>query len=1152
MANIVFNGSAGYPDGATSFVVPNVETQAGDYIFVIVNNDHRGAVSNLSVAWNSVAFTSPFTEEVAFTQPTDPFNRTSFFGLKVVTGGTADVVCTLSEYRTGSIAVVVGRNLDSTTPILMPTKQQVWSPYTAPSLTLTSIGSTDVPFSALVTAGWDSDYTSRVGTTWTAGAGQTSLADVGANDVWTGRLNVSSKVSGSVTTFTYSPSADTQAYSHFGFIFKGVEPAPRTTLAASVQNRINNATDNGGSTATGVQGATAVEARLSWGRRFHHTFGSGNLDKFRLIYNNWRGEASNNQEFNTGNSYTVTAGHVDFNGVLVPILFNGSRTITIADGANEIFSDWIYPAQFGLTEFVRGDTFWTKEHGTVPGPTPATNGKLPTSYRQTADFAGSQMFFYAAGQTTISSIDVAGMFTSTGALRYDRASAAPPLVIGTYIGGDKPVRMAIGDSMTQGTGDGTAFKHGRGSFQRAMVDADGSSNPYSSINFAVHGSAAPLAVQGTKMRGYAKYVNSVMINYGTNDFSLSGDSISVSGMVTRINSIRTAYTVINSTLRWGVHALGPRNTSTDAWATLVNQTTRTNWGAGGNPDLYNQGLSSTGYDVVFPNTAVRSSIDYHKFEANGTANLMAFDDTHYSTNGYTVTANQDRPLFATLDPVLESDTTPNAFTFTAQTGAVVSTPTTSNTITVSGINAAAAISISGGSGTYSKNGGAYVSTAGTVVAGDTVSVRVTSSGSASTPVTTTLTIGGVNGVFSVTTASAGATITAVNGSNPISAGQTNVSITTSGLSTLTGITIGGVACTNIAGSGDNWTFTAPNWVDGSTIPNFGANNVIATDGTLTTPAFSKVFAQRTNQGIQQLTSVPATSIGYIGYYTGGLNAAVNDHVVFDLPATLATASGQTVVDNGVDVDGRIHTDYTGAQSMWLRRASTGIAVVLTVTTASASDTTPDPFTFTSQTSVAISSPITSNTITVAGINSPAAISITGGTYSINGGAYISTASTVSVGNTVSVRLTSSASFNTATSTTLTIGGVTGTFTATTRVVDTVPNPLIFPTVTGTTVNTVTTSSAAVVSGIDAGQSIPITITGGTYSKNGGAYTNSAGTVILGDSITVRVTSSIAENTLVSATVTINGVNGVFNVITQGSASSVIPLIKRRFITGEYI
>ena len=122
MANIVFNGSAGYPDGATSFVVPNVETQAGDYIFVIVNNDHRGAVSNLSVAWNSVAFTSPFTEEVAFTQPTDPFNRTSFFGLKVVTGGTADVVCTLSEYRTGSIAVVVGRNLDSTTPILMPTK----------------------------------------------------------------------------------------------------------------------------------------------------------------------------------------------------------------------------------------------------------------------------------------------------------------------------------------------------------------------------------------------------------------------------------------------------------------------------------------------------------------------------------------------------------------------------------------------------------------------------------------------------------------------------------------------------------------------------------------------------------------------------------------------------------------------------------------------------------------------------------------------------------------------------------------------------------------------------------------------------------------------------------------------------------------------
>lgn len=593
-----------------------------------------------------------------------------------------------------------------------------------------------------------------------------------------------------------------------------------TVLFATVQNRINNATDNGGSTAAGVQGATAVEARLAWGCRWHHTFGSGNLDKIRFSYDNWRGEASNNQEFNTGNSFTVTAGHMDYNGQIVPILFSGERSLTVADGAAEVQSDWIYPAQFGLTEFPRGDTFFTKEHGTVPGPTPSTNGRLPTSYRQVADFAGCQMFFYAPGQTTISDIDTPGMFTSTGATRYDRSSGRCPIVLGTYVGGDKPVRMAIGDSMTQGTGDGSAFKHGRGSFQRSMVDADGNSNPFSSANFAVHGSAATLAVQGSKMRSYAKYANCAMINYGTNDFSLSGDSISVSGMMTRVNNIRTAYSVINPTMRWGIHALGPRNNSTDNWATEANQTTLTNWGSGGNPDVYNQGLSTAGYDVVFPNTAVRGT-DYHKFAANGTANYMAFDNTHYSANGYIVTANQDRPLFATLDPTFSAptDTTPDAFSFTAATNVALSTVSTSNTITVAGIDAAAAISITGGE--YRIGSGSWVSSPGTVVNGDTVTVRTTSSSANSTAVTATLTIGGVSATYSVTTQAAVApsdttpnafSFTAVTGA-ALNTVYTSNSITVSGIDAAAAISVSGGEYRIGSGS---WTASPGTVVSGDT------------------------------------------------------------------------------------------------------------------------------------------------------------------------------------------------------------------------------------------------------------------------------------------------------------------------------------------------
>jgi hypothetical protein len=95
------------------------------------------------------------------------------------------------------------------------------------------------------------------------------------------------------------------------------------------------------------------------------------------------------------------------------------------------------------------------------------------------------------------------------------------------------------------------------------------------------------------------------------------------------------------------------------------------------------------------------------------------------------------------------------------------------------------------------------------------------------------------------------------------------------------------------------------------------------------------------------------------------------------------------------------------------------------------DTTPDPFTFTDQTNVALNTMVTSNTITVSGINAPAAISITGGTYKINSGSYTNASGTVNNGDTVTLQQTSSKNYSTKTDATLTIGGVSGTFSVTT-------------------------------------------------------------------------------------------------------------------------
>lgn len=101
--------------------------------------------------------------------------------------------------------------------------------------------------------------------------------------------------------------------------------------------------------------------------------------------------------------------------------------------------------------------------------------------------------------------------------------------------------------------------------------------------------------------------------------------------------------------------------------------------------------------------------------------------------------------------------------------------------------------------------------------------------------------------------------------------------------------------------------------------------------------------------------------------------------------------------------------------------------------AGADDTTPDAFSFTDQSGVALSSTITSAPITVAGIDAASAITVTGGTYDINGsGIFVSTEGTVSNGDTVRARHTSSASYLTATNTVITIGGVSDTFTSITE------------------------------------------------------------------------------------------------------------------------
>jgi len=411
-----------------------------------------------------------------------------------------------------------------------------------------------------------------------------------------------------------------------------------------------------------------------------------------------------------------------------------------------------------------------------------------------------------------------------------------------------------------------------------------------------------------------------------------------------------------------------------------------------------------------------------------------------------------------------TDTTPDAFTFTDQTGVALNSTIISNTITVSGINAASAISISGG--TYSINGGAYTSSSGTVTNGQTVSVAHTSSGSNGTAVNTTLTIGGVSDTFTSTTAAAatytltfydssfagartnfnegegvyaflsttapdgtyywstssGSDISPVNGSISVSSGFASIFFTIAADST----TEGTETLTLYIRSGS---------VSGTVL----TSSSITINDTSTTPAPVATYSvanTSTNEGASATANVTTTNVanGTTLYWT--VNATTADVSTTSGSFTISANAGSFTIPAIADS----LTEGTETYTISVRTGSTAGTVVAsstltindTSTTPVANDTTPDAFSFTSQTGVPLSTVTSSNVITISGINTATSISISSGSaYSINGGSYTSTSGTITNGQTVSVQHTSSSSNTANTTTTLTIGGVQGTFTSTT-------------------------------------------------------------------------------------------------------------------------
>ena len=293
---------------------------------------------------------------------------------------------------------------------------------------------------------------------------------------------------------------------------------------------------------------------------------------------------------------------------------------------------------------------------------------------------------------------------------------------------------------------------------------------------------------------------------------------------------------------------------------------------------------------------------------------------------------------------------------------------------------------------------------------------------------------------------------------------------------------------------------------------------------------------------------PGTTITSAAVTITGINAA-------------AAISVSGVASSSYSINGGAFTSVAGTvtngQTVQVRHTSsasfsTATDTILTVggvsdtftSTTAAQDTMPNTFTFVDQSGPAVNpgTTITSAAVTIGGINSPAAISVSGAAsseYSVGCTAtFTSSAGTITSGQTVCVRHTSSASFSTATDTILTIGGVSDTFTSTTAAQDTMPTAFSFVDQSGVSVdlNTLITSAAVTIMGIN--DVAPISVTNGTYSIGcTGTFTSAPGTISNGQTVCVRHTSAATPGAATNTTLTVGGVSDIFTSITRALAGT---------------
>jgi hypothetical protein len=495
---------------------------------------------------------------------------------------------------------------------------------------------------------------------------------------------------------------------------------------------------------------------------------------------------------------------------------------------------------------------------------------------------------------------------------------------------------------------------------------------------------------------------------------------------------------------------------------------------------------------------------------------------------------------------------PTQFFFTSAQSAL-NTLCTSNTVNITGTNVPVTISIVGG--TYQLQALPYTSndgiiTGSTLTSGQSISVRLTSSPLFSDVRSATLTVGGTSATYTVTTVAAivkpaqfafstvtnaayattftsnSIQIVGINAPSPISITGGTYSIAgapytaANGVVTLNNtITVRGLSG-SLPGSVTNVTLTV------------GGTSATYVISTITAHIIPVAFGFASSINVQPKTLYTSNSISITGINAPSPISITGGEYLIGASTGVWTSSAGTIL-SGQALTVRALSSDKSFTSVFVTVTIGGVAGTYTITTV-AFNTVPAQFTFTPVIDAIPGTLYNSNTISVSGITIPSPISITGGEYQTSSSlVWIGSGSTVMPCN-VNVRGTAGLLSGAVQNVVLTVGGVSATYKITTTTKDLIPNAFSFPALINATPNTLCTSFAAVITGINAPSPISVSSADGStceYRVSQGPWLQTASTITVGQPCQVRFTSSASNAVTSIVTLTVGGVSADYKVTT---------------------